>query len=262
MYAPMYVSLKILSVLTTATLVGSALPAVAQFSPPVNRPGLERRTVTTTTGTYFRPPRDSRPAGDSTTTGTRSGGCLGLTDTPFTLLGPTAVLGQTTAERPEFVWHLPEIDGSFPVVFRLLAPDSEGIPDLVHSDVLDYAAGFSSYQLPASVPALPPGVAYRVQVYVECNPNYPSQDLVQEVPFEVVAAPPTLGAALTAASTDAERAIAYGQAGLWYDALAEVAPGSSDTDRQTRRQLLLDLAASLDGDSEALGEALEAIAGP
>ncbi|MEO0867059.1 MAG: DUF928 domain-containing protein [Cyanobacteria bacterium J06642_11] len=225
----------------------------AQFTPPDDSQ-VDGDTILTSTGTYFRPPSDPSPtSGPRTSTGTRQGGCLGVTETAFAIFGPKAtdkVVGQTASTRPTFVWHLPETERRFPVIFRLLAPDTDGIPTAIYQTTFDYTPGFISHQLPVPVPALSQGIEYRWQVIIECNPAYPSRAMLQELSFEVVPGPTGLSQTLAAANTSTERAIAYGQAGMWYDAIAEVAAATTPEDQQTRSGLLTDLAASLP-DTEA-----------
>lgn len=223
----------------------------AEFKPPSDS-SLDRDTIVTSTGTYFRPPRDrDRATGPRTSTGTRRGGCLGAMATAFTMLGPNApdtVLGQTISNRPTFVWHLPETreNQAFPVVFRLLAPDAkDNIPVPIYETTLAYTPGFMTHQVPTTVAALSTGIQYRWQVIVECNPAYPARAMFQELLFTVVPSTSELSQALTTATTDTEQAIAFGQAGVWYDAIAQVAQATTPTDQQTRKGLLTDLAASL-----------------
>ncbi|WP_215610653.1 DUF928 domain-containing protein [Leptothoe spongobia] len=202
-----------------------------------------------TSGSYFRPPSNPRPrSGPRTSTGTRRGGCLGATETAFTLLGPDAgddVSGLTTSSHPTFAWHLPEADATFPIIFRLLAPDIDNIPVPIYQATLDYESGMMSYQLPETVAALTTDTEYRWQVIVECNPEYPAQAIVQELSFEVVLTSGTLSQALSGSITASDRAVAYGQAGVWYDAIAEVAQSTTAIGAETRTGLLADLAASL-----------------
>ncbi len=216
--------------------------APAALEPPANpRP---TRGILTTTGTYFRPPNNPRPrSGSRTTTGTRQGGCLGNTETAFTILGPEATVGRTLSSHPEFVWYLPESDVTFPVAFRLLAPNEAGIPTPIHMAELSYTAGFTTYQLPPDVHALVANKEYRWQVVVACNPNYPSRSLAQELSFEVVSSPAGLTQSISPSASDTDRALAYGQAGLWYDAIAQVAQATTPAAIEVRTGLLRDLAA-------------------
>jgi Domain of Unknown Function (DUF928) len=217
---------------------------------------------------FFQPPRNRRSRSNSrTTTGTRQGSCLSDTETAFTIFGPDAMMGQTVSTHPEFVWHLPESEIDFPVIFRLLAPDEAGIPTLVHTEVLTYTAGFMKYQLPPTVPALSAGKEYRWQIVIECNANYPSRSLSQELSFEVVPASSELSQALSTAVTEADKASAYGQAGLWYDAIAQViAPvtgqvteGTTIENQAARTGLLRDLAES-ESENEELSQDILSIA--
>ncbi|MEM8806768.1 MAG: DUF928 domain-containing protein [Cyanobacteria bacterium P01_G01_bin.38] len=217
------------------------------------------RSATPTSTTHFRPPSNPRPrSGPRTTTGTRRGACLGSTTTAFTLLGPLETVGQTVSTHPKFGWHLPDSEQAsamtFPVIFRLLAPDEEGIPTPIHVAELAYTPGFVNYQLPTSEPALTPGTEYRWQVIIECNPNYPSRALVQELAFEVVSPPAGLSAALATTTTDSAQAVIYGQEGLWYDAIAQVVEATTGESRQTRSGLLRDLAAAVAPDNQQLSQ--------
>ncbi|MBE9067982.1 DUF928 domain-containing protein [Leptolyngbya cf. ectocarpi LEGE 11479] len=255
-------STLVLSGLSIAQAAQAPSPAAtsvqrqAQFTPPDDS-NLDEDTVLTSTGTYFRPP-DAKPlSGPTTPTGTRRGGCLGITETAFTVFGPSSaegILGHTTSEYPSFVWHLPETDRTFPIIFRLLAPAADNIPDVIYETELDYTPGFMTHQLPTTEPALSPDVEYRWQVIIECNPAYPSRAIRQELFFEVVPTSSELSQALAIATTDAERAIAYGQAGVWYDAIAQVTQSTTPTDHQTRNGLLVDLAASLPATEEQLSQ--------
>ena len=221
--------------------------STAGFTSPTNAKAKDKAVPVT--GTYFRPPEDATmSSGSRTSTGVRRGGCLGPTETAFTIFGPDAsekILGRTTSGHPNFVWHLPETAAEFPVIFRLLAPNEADIPVAVYETTLAYRAGFVVYQLPSTLRPLSPNTEYRWQVIIECNPEFPSQALIQELSFEVV--PPTtpLTQALTVAETDAEKAIVYGQAGLWYDAIAQIIQVQSVNEKQALKGLLSDLAASM-----------------
>ena len=271
---------QLVSVLLKTTVTGLVLlgsQAYAASRPQLAQIGRDRpaadissrfgdrlKQFKTNTDSYFTPPTDSSPrSGSRTTTGTRNGSCLSETETAFTILGPEdteSVAGQTISAHPEFVWYLPESDLPFPVIFRLLAPDESGVPVPVHVAELSYAPGFVKYALPTDLPALTPGKEYRWQVIVECNPNYPSRALVQELSFEVVSAPPDLTQALATATTAAERALAYGSAGLWYDAIAQVAEPETAEALQIRSGLLNDLAALVATSNQTLSQDIAQIA--
>ena len=76
------------------------------------------------------------------------------------------------------------------------------------------------------------------------------------MPIRIVSPNIELAAQLSEAVTDVERAIAYGQAGLWYDAFAQ---GISSGDREIKTGLLRDLAAA-EAENEAFSNNLLTIA--
>ena len=207
-------------------------------------------------GTHFQPPKDATASSRArTTTGTRRGGCLGPTETAFTIFGPDAsekVLGRTTSGYPTFVWHLPETTTDFPVIFRLLAPNEANIPVAIYETTLTYSSGFVVHQLPSTLSPLSPQTEYRWQVIIECNPEFPSQALIQELSFEVVPPTTALSQTLAVATTAAEKAIIYGQEGLWYDAIAQIIQMQSIDDKQALQGLLSDLAVSMPPHQEQL----------
>lgn len=191
----------------------------------------------------FRPPSNPRRrSGYRTTTGTRQGSCVGDAETAFTILGPSETVGLTSSTRPSFAWYLPDSETTYPVQFRLLAPNEKGIPAPIYTADLSYAGGFNTYQLPAEVAALSPGTEYRWQIVVVCDTGYLSRSLNQERSFEVVSPPANLQQALATATTAAEQALAYGENGFWYDAIAQVAQTNTPQSIAVRQELLADLA--------------------
>lgn len=209
-------------------------------------PGPGDRTTTGTRlleRTYFNPPKNSRPrSGSRTTTGTRQFTCLGTQESAFAMLGPYAVVGQTVSSRPEFTWHLPAVEGNFPVTFKLLAPNEDGVPALAYTTAVPYTPGITSFQLPDEAPALVAGKEYRWQVVVECDPSSPARSVVQELSLERVAISAALAERLAEATTPVKQAIAYAAAGLWYDAIAAVSQASTPAESGLRAELLRDLA--------------------
>lgn len=206
----------------------------------------------------FRPPSNPRRRrGYHTTTGTRQGSCVGDTQTAFTLLGPSETIGLTASTRPSFAWYLPEAETTYPVQFRLLAPNEKGIPAPIHTADLDYAGGFNAYQLPAEVAALSTGIDYRWQVVVVCDAGYLSRSLNQERTFEVVPPTANLQQAVTMATTEAEKALAYGENGFWYDAIAQVAQANRSQSIAVRQALLTDLAEIEPADEQLQADLLQ-----
>ena len=244
---------KVCAIVLTAASIVIAPIANAQTSPVQT---IQAQTLSST----FQPPVNPRRSGGySTTTGTRQGSCVDGTQTAFTLLGPNDTMGRTTSSHPEFVWYLPPSEVAYPVQFRLLALNEAGIPELVDEVELSYKEGFSKYQLPMDKPALSIGKEYRWQVVVVCDPNYLSRSLNQERAFEVVAPAASLQRALSASTTDTEKALAYGANSIWYDAIAQVAL-SSELQAPTVLKTLLEDLANMEAGDELLSANIASIA--
>ncbi|MEA5463530.1 DUF928 domain-containing protein [Leptothoe sp. PORK10 BA2] len=222
----------------------------------------EASPLDTTGGQYFQPPTDTRSLrGPVTTTGTRGDRCSNGEDggPAFSSLGPRSVPGLTTSVRPEFVWYNDHVETASPVLFRLLAIDAVGQSSIVESANLSAQPGFMRYQLPDSAPPLEVGQDYLWQVIVTCAPEQPSKFLANTLLFQVVSPTPELTEALAMATTDVDRAQAYGNAGIWYNALALVSLGTNPTAADIRTGLLQDLA-RLESSDEIFSAALTAIA--
>jgi hypothetical protein len=235
-----------ISLVTIGMTLAMALP-IAILD---NQPGLAQDTEPTDqeellpSTTSFRPPRNPRRrSGDRTTTGTRRGICEGNSQPSFVAaLGPSETVDFTTSARPKLSWYLPPSDVSYPVQFRLLAPDAAGTPALIYQVELSYIEGFNTHQLPPEVASLSTDTEYRWQVVVVCDANSPSRSLAQELSFEVVPPSLTLQQNLETATTPTERALAYAEEGYWYDAIAQVASANDSESRAVRQSLLRDLA--------------------
>jgi len=244
---------SLLKAIALTTLGASTLLPIAAQPGLSQTPTVQEFTARTKA---FQPPSNPRRIrGHRTTTGTRQGSCVGNTDTAFTLLGPSETVGLSASTRPEFVWNLPPSDEAYPVQFRLLAPNADGIPAPIHTDELSYKAGITKYSLPAEVTDLSPDVEYRWQVVVVCDANYLSRSLNQELSFEILLPEAALQQSLQNATTDAQRAVAYGESGFWYDAIAEVAQ-SNEPQAQTVLQTLLEDLAAVEAENESLSESL------
>lgn len=250
----------------TSESVSGRVPLIGQqqeeFDPTDSKP-LDDKTAIDTTGgryQYFQPPADGRSlSGPMTTTGSR-GICRGV-DTArmlaFSGLGPQSTFGRTTRVRPEFVWYVPELQVDATVIFQLFSREQE---DPLHRVNFAAGSGFVQYQLPDTLTPLDAGKDYvwQVNLRIPCPGNAPII-LTKNLPFQVVTSTPELTEALATATTEAEQAIAYGNAGIWYDAFALVASGDSPDEKEIRTGLLEDLAL-LEGEDETFSSMLSAIA--
>ena len=233
-----------------ANLIAHKLPAIAQPAPATIDP------LTTTASAFVPPSNPERRSGGNDTTGARQDSCIENDETPFALLSPVDTVGYSASPQPTVSWHLPESEVQYPVKLRFFLSDLDGKREVKEVDI-DYSPGITTYSLPVEIATLTPGIEYGWQVVVECNENRPSQSLFQTAWFEIEEPSLELQQAVEAAATEAERALAYGQAGFWYDAIAQVAQSSDPAAIAVRHHLLQDLAAYL-ADEEAASEAFKA----
>lgn len=169
-------------------------------------------------------PRGDQPAQPGQTTGGASrGNCGSLAARPLAVaIAPKSAVGLTLAERPSFVVQLNGTPGS-EATFTLR--DERG--KTVYQAPVSLAAGSSlvTVSLPKEAPSLAVGANYQWSIAVEC-PTANAEDTfvawsqaggwVQRVSGQPLAAAKTPQESLTVAAR-------YGQQGLWYDAVAEVA---------------------------------------
>jgi hypothetical protein len=177
---------------------------------------------------YKKPPgtRNDAPKGESTTiTGIRGqGSCSERATTKLTALAPYSHSGQSANSHPTFAWHIPDTE-TYPVLFKLYEYDttqrnSKG--KTIAKETLSSTPGIMSYTLPSDSPGLSVGKKYIWEVVVICNPNSPSQSLVVDADIKIVTQPAEIKAQLNNTKNNIAKADIYAEAGLWYDALAEV----------------------------------------
>jgi hypothetical protein len=224
--------------LVLSAFVLDSQPGLAQDEEPT-----AKEAVVSSSTSAFIPPRNARRrSGYRTTTGTRPIPCVGNSQSAFVALGPSETVGLTVSDRPQFTWHLPPSNILYPVQFTLLAANEAGDLDTIHTADLTYSEGIVTYSLPAEVAALSSETEYLWKVAVICDASDSDQSLTQERIFEVVAPSSSLQQKLETATTTAERALAYGEEGLWYDAIAQVATANDSESQAVRQSLLTDLA--------------------
>jgi hypothetical protein len=170
--------------------------------------------------------RNDAPKGESTTiTGSRGkGSCSEQATTKLTPLAPHSHSGQSANSHPTFAWHIPDTE-PYPVEFRLYEYDAtqrNGEGKTIAKETLSSTPGIMSYTLPSDSPGLSVGKKYIWQVILVCNPNSPSQSLVVGTEINIVNQSAKIKAKLNNTSNNITKADIYAEAGLWYDALAEV----------------------------------------
>jgi hypothetical protein len=147
--------------------------------------------------------------------------------TTLTALAPYSHVGQSSASHPTFTWYILDQE-SYPLEFWLYEFDPtsyDGKGKQLYQAKLSSSAGIMTYALPQQQASLSPGKTYIWQVAVICNPNSPSQSLVVNNRVKIVPVDSTMTAQLDNSQDNdyTKKANIYAEAGLWYDALAEVA---------------------------------------
>lgn len=163
-------------------------------------------------------PRNQKPApksrrSDAGTTRGCTGGTL-----PLTALASRNYIGKTTSQQPTFAWFVPSDSGSKSLQFALYERVPNARPKAIQKLSLQSAPGIMKVTPQLTLQS---GKDYFWQVVLQCDPDNPSGDLVSEGNIEVVALPSALQSQLNRATTPAERANLYAEAGIWYDALSE-----------------------------------------
>ncbi|QZZ20269.1 DUF928 domain-containing protein [Leptothermofonsia sichuanensis E412] len=182
--------------------------------------------------TVYTPPLRPKPIFRTDSTGSR--GCF-QKDKPaqLSLLVPERHIGQTVSARPSFFWYLENAK-----VARFALVEFGVAKPLFEKTLQADKAGIMRVDLPQDAPELAVGKEYRWSVTVACNPNRPSDYVAFNQSFvERVAPSPGLSQQLARAKTTLERARAYAQNGLWYDALGSLSD-ASEKDPSARNEML------------------------
>jgi hypothetical protein len=196
---------------------------------------------------YKKPPTptgNDAPDAQTTSIAATRGVCNPAFDNPeqktnaatLTALAPYSHVGQSSATHPTFTWYIPEQE-SYPLEFWLYEFDPasyDGKGKQLYQAKLSSSAGIMTHTLPKQQASLSPGKTYVWQVAVICNPNSPSQSLVVNNRVKIVPVDSTILTQIKNSqdSDRLKRADIYAQAGLWYDALAEVATMPNDPQSQ------------------------------
>jgi hypothetical protein len=162
-------------------------------------------------------PNPDRGSASSTLSGGRRGASASacaldseIPDPAITLLVPEGAAGLTTQAHPTLSWYL-ESAQTANMQFVLSHPD-QATP--VYTQQLSADSGLVEVTLPASV-ALEMGARYRWTVFVACNGG---ENEVHARSFVERVADPEFTSAVND-MTAMEKADAYAEKGIWYDAL-------------------------------------------
>lgn len=180
----------------------------------------------TTDGSFFGyvPPDRGAPR---RTRGAGSRGCQADKPVGLTLLVPIDHTGRTIASHPTFSWHLTGAT-DVPVEFSLVQP---GVAQPVYAVTLPaQPEGYGQLTLPADISGLEAGQEYRWSVEAICNPKRPSSNIFAQGWIERIEADTALTETLDRATTPRDEAIAYAQAGVWFEALATLSAAAATDD--------------------------------
>lgn len=160
-------------------------------------------------------PKDRRSDGGTTR------GCSGG-DIPLTVLASGNYVGRTTSQHPTFAWFVPRDSASKPMKFTIYEWVPSGKPKEVRNRSLQSSPGIMKLSpFSKNEPGLQAGKEYFLQVVIQCDPDNPSGDLVDEASLEVIGMPAAVQSKLNKAVNSVEKANIYAEAGLWYNALDE-----------------------------------------
>lgn len=225
-------------------LIGIAPIALAQYRSPKN-PSAPKETATNTTRSY-RPPKNPTAPRRTGTNGRRGGSCDRNAAGELTPLVPLSHVGQTSSQRPTFVWFVPD-RMPYPLQFRLLKSNGQ----FLYKTEMQSQPGIMQFTLPENLPPLTIGQSYQWQVVLVCNPQVPSTNVVVAAEIKVVKPDASFQTQLAAASTPQQQSDLYAETGLWYDALAAALKASETAQNQSAVLDLLGSLASLEAQSEA-----------
>ena len=177
-------------------------------------------SVSVAIAAYKPPPKQKRPSSYSITAG-RRGNCEGIEAIPLTTLAPKTHVGQTVSTHPTFVWFVPNASKSLPVEFRLFEYDADDRPQPISEPItMSSLSGIMKFAWSEDKPNLKVDKTYLWEVRIRCDPNRPSNDLKARADLRVIPMLPNI-TENTVPIDSVARVKAYGESGLWYNALGE-----------------------------------------
>ena len=164
--------------------------------------------------------------------------CSQNNELSLTTLAPESHTGQTVSTAPTFPWYIP-FQSASSLHFTIYEHNSQSYQNkgkrLMELPMIP-KSGIMTYSLPATNSLLEVGKKYVWEVEMSCNP---SQMTVINSEILVVRKPNRLAEQVNNIRDPLDKANVYAQAGLWYDALAEVALQPEDPQAQIlTRQLI------------------------
>lgn len=231
---------KYIPILCSFILLFSILPPVNAHllaknqSPPsqnnTNKTTVQkRRRGPTRDIEYRRPSRTATPIKSATGAITRRSGYCPRSNnseesskkiTNVTNLAPHSYVGQTISTHPTFSWYVTATE-SYPLEFVLhkLSPNTKE-PIVVYKESMASKQGIMQLSLPKNQSKLIINERYFWYVNLNCSPNRPSKNPIDESQFEVVQISSELSSKLENEKDVMKKAKLYAEEGFWYDVFA------------------------------------------
>lgn len=169
----------------------------------------------------FNPPSRGLP-GRRKGGGTRTPSCVSSPNLPLTLLVPKSNVGLTTSAYPQVFWFVPKHSAVY-IEVNLLANNNrlqdQNLLFTTHFQT-NGEAGIGHLKIPHEINFNPllEGDTYYWSISLICNPDDRSHDISVNGWIERVAPPPNLTNRLDTL-TGIDRAQAFAESGIWYDAV-------------------------------------------
>jgi hypothetical protein len=168
----------------------------------------------------YRPPQGDPPRG-STIANSSRGFRYNRSRPPLLILAPIRHVGRSSSTNPILSWFI-SLSEPYRIEISFYKVLEDGSLDLVflHEDVQS-TRGMIRTAFPELTEILHMGERYRWQVAVAEDPADPDDDLAFTAEIDLVAPDLDLETQLATATTPAQKAEIYAEAGYWYDALRE-----------------------------------------
>ena len=175
-------------------------------------------------GARFKPPDQIRRPGNRIGLATRGGTqCRAARTPPLTTVVPLTLYGRTLSGYPTFYWYMPENTYDMARFVLYDMSGSEPRPVYRSNFTISGQTGLAHLTLPMATTLAPleVGKMYRWMVVLVCT-DHPSLNVFAEGWIERVTPSAKLKARLAVAQPD-DRFRVYGEAGVWYDMLRDLA---------------------------------------
>lgn len=170
------------------------------------------------------------------TQGGGSRGCVNNQPVSLKLLVPQDHTAFTADSHPTFSWYVSTIP-SMPMEIALV---EEGVAQPILVKRLEVKnSGLLQFKLPQEASGLQVGKEYRWTVSLVCNPERPSQSIYARAWIQRKDISLNLHKNILSKKSSYDKALAYIQAGIWYDAIASIAEPKSNSSEITLASTLL-----------------------